>query len=340
MQANDPMEAAMEATYEILNTAAVSPLVNAFARDVLEGLSRSPKCIPSVHFYDAVGSRLFQQITELPEYYLTRCEQEILDTHGPQIVARVYPRPFRLVELGVGDGRKTETLLHHFLQAGLEFEYVPVDICRQTIAELSSALRRKFRDRPLLVRGMVAEYFDALRSLGRQNATRNFVLFLGSNIGNFTHPEARRFIGGVRQSLHAGDYALIGFDLKKDVETLCRAYNDSDGITRQFNLNLLDRINRELGGRFDRRLFMHYGDYNVRQGCMESWLISTEDQAVPIAALNRTFDFHAWEAVHVECSYKYDLAQIENLAASNGFSIRQHFFDGRRQFVDSLWQAE
>jgi L-histidine Nalpha-methyltransferase len=319
--------------------APISP-AERFGRDVLDGLSRSPKTIPSLYFYDAEGSRLFQRITELPEYYLTRCEQEILETHGPQIAADLDGEPFRLVELGVGDGRKTEILLHHLLERSVELEYVPVDICPQTIAELSGSLGHKFRHWPFEMRGMVAEYFDALRSLGQQRKMRTLVLFLGSNIGNFSHAEARRFLQRMRRSLQAGDRVLIGFDLKKNIEVLCRAYNDSEGVTRQFNLNLLQRINGELGGCFDRRRFLHYGSYNVRQHCMESWLVSTEDQQVHIAALERGFSFRAWEGIHVECSYKYDLVDIESLAETAGFSVGRHFFDRRRWFVDSLWLAQ
>ena len=131
----------------------------------------------------------------------------------------------------------------------------------------------------------------------------------------------------------------MGFDLKKDLDTLHRAYNDARGFTREFNLNLLDRLNRELGAHFDRRRFAHYGSYNVLQGCMESWLVSREEQEVPIDALQRTFAFRAWEGLHVERSHKYDLAEIEGLAAAAGFDVRQHFFDGASYFVDSLWRA-
>jgi uncharacterized SAM-dependent methyltransferase len=165
------------------------------------------------------------------------------------------------------------------------------------------------------------------------------VLFLGSSIGNFGHRQARRFLRGLRRSLKAGDFALIGFDLKKDLGTLQRAYDDAAGVTREFNLNLLDRINRELGGRFDRRRFDHHAAYNLRLGCMESWLVSRERQRVRVSGLERAFEFLAWEGIRVERSYKYDLEQIESLADAGGFRVCRHFFDSRRQFVDSLWEA-
>jgi L-histidine Nalpha-methyltransferase len=329
----------MQATYEVLDRSETQSGNQAFARDVLDGLSRTPKSIPSMYFYDAVGTRLFQRIMELEEYYPTRSEREILHAHAAEIAAPLSAGPFRLVELGVGDGRKTAVLLRHFLQAGLQFEYVPIDICRQAIIDATATLRRSLDGTPLRVRGIVAEYFDALAAFRRRGAARNLVLFLGSNIGNFTARESRRLLQSLRQALAAGDCLLLGFDLKKDLAVLHRAYNDAKGVTREFNLNLLDRLNRELGASFDRRRFGHYGSYNVEQGCMESWLVSLQEQEVPIRALGRAFAFRAWEGIHVERSHKYDLAQIESLAAATGFRVRQHFFDARRYFADSLWQA-
>jgi len=329
----------MQATYEILAAAAVEQRTGAFARDVLNGLSRSPKSIPSMYFYDAEGSRLFQRITELDEYYLTRCEQEILETHGSRIAEAIGERSFRLMELGVGDGRKTEVLLRQFLAAGLNLEYNPIDICRQTVLDVTSTLRRRLPHASLRMHGMVAEYFDALDMLRRNSGRRNLVLFLGSSIGNFAQHGTRRFLRGLRSSLNAGDFALLGFDLKKDLGVLHRAYNDSAGVTRAFNFNLLKRVNRELGGEFDLSRFTHHGAYNARQECMESWLVSTEEQHIPIGALGRSFSFRAWEGIRLECSYKYDLSTIADLAAGAGFRVRQNFLDSRGYFVNSLWQA-
>jgi len=329
----------MPATYEVLPHQGRATPAEAFARDVLAGLSATPKSIPACYFYDETGSRLFEQITALPEYYLTRCEREILETCREDLAREAGRGPFRLVELGAGDGHKTEVLLRHFLKGGLRFQYVPVDICRETVAALAAKLRETPDLAGLCAHGIVAEYFDALALLEKRNAHRNMVLFLGSNIGNFDPFDARQFLRGLRESLHPGDLALIGFDLKKDPGLLNLAYNDAEGITRAFNLNLLDRINRELGGRFDRRRFVHYGCYNVLHARMESWLVSTQAQEVEIRRLHRTFPFAAWEGIHVECSYKYDVAEIEAMAQSAGFCVRQHFFDRRKYFADSLWEA-
>lgn len=310
----------------------------AFAHDVFRGLSRSPKALPSKHFYDAEGSRLFQRITELDEYYLTRCEAEILETHAAEIGDAVFPGPLRVVELGAGDGRKTEILLRRLLGAGLRFQYVPIDICRRSVIDLTASFRRRF-DGSLRMRGVVAEYFDGLASLRWASHRPDLVLFLGSSVGNFTHAEAWQFFRRLRESLRPGDFVLVGFDLKKDLDILHRAYNDAQGVTRLFNLNLLERINRELGGEFDCTRFTHYGPYNLRESCMESWLVSLQTQEVPVHALGRSFAFQAWEGIRVERSHKYDLSQIESFASAAGFRVQKHFLDSRGWFVDSLWQS-
>jgi dimethylhistidine N-methyltransferase len=309
------------------------------ARDVLAGLSQRPKSIPSAWFYDQRGSALFQQITELDEYYLTRCEAEILQSHGPRLAELLSGDAWRIVELGAGDGRKTEVLLRSFLAAGLEFEYVPIDICPEAVHGLTRQLRRRFDKHDLRVRPIAAEYADAWRELRRAGSTRQLVLFLGSSIGNFSDSQARRFLINLCESLRPGDLALVGFDLKKDVRILQRAYDDAAGVTREFNFNLLARINRELGGHFDADRFVHHAAYNPAEGCMESWLISRQPQDVRIDALDRSFHFRAWEGMRLERSHKYDLTQIEAFAVSSGFQVCQHLLDVRGYFCDSLWEA-
>ncbi len=323
---------------EVIDGAAVqSATVSPFARDVIEGLSKSPKSIPSKHFYDDRGSRLFQEITQQPEYYLTRCELEILKTHGRRIAADCGPGPLRLIELGVGDGHKTAVLLGQLLERKADFEFTPIDICADAIDIARESLCRQMPDLTSRIRGVAAEYLDGLASLGDGGERRNVVLFLGSNIGNLAPPEARRFLRRLAASLTSGDLLFVGFDLKKDVATLEAAYNDAAGVTREFNFNLLDRINRELDGNFDRDRFAHYAPYNPRTGCMESWLISRTRQTVHFRAVDRRFDFDPWEGILVERSHKYSLDDIETLAAASGFVVREHFLDERRYFADSLW---
>lgn len=284
---------------------------------------------------------------DLKEYYPTRCELEILKNSAQEVVSPFIESPFRLLELGAGDGRKTARLLKYFLEWGLEFIYVPIDICEEAVAGLVEFLKRSFTDSALRVRGVVAEYFDALAWLSTEegmrhagNGMKNLVLFLGSNIGNFDDVGARRFLRHLWYYLNHNDYALIGFDLKKDISILEPAYNDARGVTREFNLNLLERINRELGADFDRTKFVHYSRYNVARGRMESWLVSMEAQTVSIPALEKTFQFGVGEGIHVENSYKYSTGEIEQLAAATGFVAENSFFDSRRYFTDSLWRVK
>jgi len=324
---------------ETLDCGPESSAISSFARDVLRGLAKSPKGLPSSYFYDARGSRLFQQITRLDEYYLTGCEREILRAHATDIARATGEQPFRLVEAGAGDGHKTEILLRELVRRGQTFEYSPIDICRPALVQLLDKLRRRFEPGSFRMHGLAGDYFDALRALQRRSSMRNLVLFLGSSIGNFTHAQATRFLKRLRRTLRPGDLTLIGFDLKKDPSVLQAAYDDSLGITREFNFNLLDRMNRELGADFDREKFEHRATYNAAEGCMQSFLVSRADQGVTIEAVDRRFQFAAGELLQVENSFKYDLPQIERFAAECGFRVRQHYFDRRHFFTDSLWEV-
>lgn len=315
----------------------VSESYEAFALDVQRGLSQAPKSLPSKYFYDEAGCKLFQRITELPEYYLTQCELEIFQSKKQEIAQLIGKRKFNLVELGAGDGRKTNILLEHFLKVGLDFRYVPLDICEAAVKRLVDGLNHHSTE--LTIEGLVADYCDGLRWLSNMNEHRNVVLFLGSSIGNFTHAEAQEFLYSLWNALEDGDFLLIGFDLKKDIQLLERAYNDSQDVTAQFNLNLLHRINRELGGNFKLELFQHYSTYNALSGAMESYLISRQEQLVSIEELNQSFDFKAWEPVHTEYSHKYLNSDIASLAEKTGFKIVAQLMDSKKYFVDSLWQV-
>jgi len=310
----------------------------AFARDVLIGLSATPKKIPSRYFYDAEGSLLFQKITELPEYYLTRCEFEIFENHKQSIAASMRNETFNLVELGPGDARKTRVLLEHFLQQNLDFHYVPIDISNSAQEGLVENMQSDFPK--LRVKGLVSEYFNALNWLKNLNHRKNLVLFLGSSIGNFNRESSRVFLHSLWNSLNADDCLLIGFDLKKDIELLLKAYNDSRGVTSEFNLNLLHRINRELGGNFDVNRFRHYASYNVFSGAMESYLVSKESQNVMIQEIGQSFSFDPWEPIHTEYSYKYLESDIAKLAEDTGFIPVEQFHDTARYFTDVLWRVQ
>jgi dimethylhistidine N-methyltransferase len=309
----------------------------AFARDVLHGLRRTPKAIPSRWFYDEAGSRLFQRIMDLPEYYLTACELEILTAQRERIARRIGPGRFTLVELGAGDGRKTTVLLRHFRERGMDFRYVPIDICEPALAQLVE------RCGPLLpgmeVEGLASEYFEGLAWLAARRRERSVVLFLGSNVGNFDAAETRGFLRSLWGALRDGDLALVGFDLRKDVALLMRAYDDAQGVTAAFNLNLLRRINRELGGAFRLECFEHRGAYDARSGAMESYLVSRARQRVAIEALGESFLFEAGEALHTERSQKYLPAGVRDLAAEAGFETVDELTDARGYFLDALWRV-
>lgn len=310
----------------------------AFALDVLKGLSETPKRLNSRWIYDAEGSRLFAEICNLDEYYPTRCETEILTKHAKAILETTGDGALDLVDLGAGDGRKTGIVIEQARAMQRDLQFVPIDISEAAMKELVEKMGAKYDGLP--IDGLVAEYFDGLHWLSRNNERSKLVLFLGSNIGNFNKPQARAFLRQLWDALNEGDYILIGFDLKKDIETLLWAYNDKSGTTAAFDLNLLARINRDLGGDFDLSQFRHFATYNVFSGAMESYLVSKTRQQVLIRELKQTFEFQPWEPVHTEYSYKYLDSDIMDLASSTGFTIVDRFYDSKHWFTDSLWRVE
>ena len=275
---------------------------------------------------------------ELPEYYLTDCEFDILSRQPQEFADLIHGESFNLVELGAGDGRKTSLLIAHFLQHQFDFFYVPIDISEGAMRTLTGLLDVKFP--ALETKGIIAEYFEGLKWLQANNQRRNMVLFLGSNLGNFNKAQSKSYLRSLWNTLNDGDYVVIGFDLKKDIELMLRAYNDSKGITREFNLNLLHRINRELGGTFDVSKFRHYATYDVFSGAMESYLVSLEQQNVFVEAIGQIFSFEAWEPIHTEFSYKYLESDIQELAENTGYEIVKQLYDSRHFFVDSIWRVK
>jgi len=312
------------------------PRYASFARDVLEGLTQSPKRLPSKYFYDEAGDRLFQEIMQMPEYYLTDSELEILETHKQSILELVNGEPFDIIELGAGDGFKTKVLLQHFLEQQADFCYRPVDISSNVLHHLESDLKERWPDLPY--QGLQGDYFHVLEEVNKKNGKKKIILFLGATIGNLTRERARGFLKRIGVNMHREDLLLVGFDLKKDPQVILDAYNDPAGITARFNLNLLSRINRELGGHFDLEAFKHWETYDPVSGATKSFLLSTCRQEVRIDAIDRSISFDAWEAINVELSQKYSLSEIETTAVSCGYEVIEHFFDSRHYFVDTLWQ--
>ncbi len=310
-------------------------MTNDFARHVAEGLSRTPKTLSSMYFYDTKGSQLFQQIMALPEYYPTRAEYGVFAAQGAALVAALSPPeatgPFSLVELGAGDGLKTKLLIKELLATGQDFSYVPVDISPSAIDGLRDSLKQEFP--PLRVEPLVADYGAALAALATRSG-RKAVLFLGSNIGNFDPAGRGAFLAQLAAPLAPADRLLVGFDLRKDPRRIRAAYDDAQGVTAAFNLNLLARLNRELGADFDLTHWQHYPEYDPTTGAMRSFLVSTRAQTVRIAALAQTFDFAAWETIHTENSLKFSPPQITQLAAEAGLRVAGFFTDADGDFAD------
>lgn len=304
------------------------------AQHVAMGLSKSPKTLSSKYFYDDAGSELFQQIMALPEYYPTRTEFGLLTTHRAAITAALRPasdEPFYLIELGAGDGLKTKILLRELLEQRANFSYVPVDISSGALDGLAASLRTELPS--LRVEPVVAEYTAALTLMATRPG-RKAVLFLGSNIGNFSPSDRREFLRALTQPLSPDDRLLIGFDLQKAPRLIRAAYDDAQGVTAAFNLNLLTRLNRELGGNFDLSHWQHYTDYDPIAGVVRSFLVSTRAQQVHLEALDQTVDFAAWEIIHTENSYKFTQLLIRQVATEAGLEVQNFFTDEQAYFAD------
>ncbi len=304
-----------------------------FAANVLNGLTAAPKRLSPKFLYDRVGSQLFEQISELPEYYPTRTERTILVDHASRIVESV-DETAELVELGSGSSAKTRLLIEAFLAGGRPLHYLPIDISRTMIIKSASVLLDLYPQ--LQITALVSDYSTALQSLGKRTRRPKLIIFLGSSIGNFEQPDAEAFLRQVRASMASHDRFLIGMDMVKPADILLAAYDDAQGVTARFNLNLLERINRELGGEFDLNAFHHEAIYNEETDCVELYLVSDREQRVPIARLDRTVAFAAGERIHTENSHKYSKEVIEAMAAMNGFQLQNAWYDGNEWFSLNL----
>jgi L-histidine N-alpha-methyltransferase len=302
-----------------------------FRSDVLAGLRARPRRLSSVYFYDETGSALFDEITRLPEYYLTRVEQEILETHVDRIIAPLLGDASVVVDLGAGDGSKTSILLERLHARGNDVRYAPVDV---SAAALWSAERRMQSQLPWLrVDPVHDDYRAGLQRVRAAAGDRKLlVLWLGSSIGNFTYDQAVSVLSGFASACAPTDTLLVGFDLLKNPRTILAAYDDSQGVTARFNINLLLRVNRELNGDFDPASFMHHATFSPDRGRMESYLLSTKHQRVTVAG--QAFEFDAWEPIHTEVSCKYSETQIASLLTAAGLESVETFSDDERRFAD------
>ncbi len=302
------------------------------------GLQSNKKYIASHFFYDSEGSRIFQKIMAMPEYYLTDCETEIFELHKQRIGDLFCSgcTSLDLVELGAGDGTKTRILLGYLLGSGINVRYLPVDISWEALHQLQTTMRSHLPEIDLYPQH--GDYFDMIRKMAGRNHSRKVILFLGSNLGNFDRSRRISFLSQLRDAMSEGDLLFLGLDLKKDPGVIRRAYDDPHGLTREFNLNLLRRMNRELGADFDPDHFMHVPIYHPGSGTAESYLVSTLEQSVRFSATEETIRFGKWEAVHTEMSQKFNREMIREMAAETGFSILHSFTDQRNYFLNSLWK--
>ena len=308
-----------------------------FLADVLSDLGQFPKRLSSKYFYDETGDKLFQQIMNCDEYYPTDCELEIFKNRTAELAVAINKgsTAFDLIELGAGDATKSGFLLSTLAEAGTDYTYIPIDISGSMIDFLEQSLPERIPG--LKVTGLNGDYFDMLGQAYTLSSRRKVILFLGGNLGNMPVPEAYEFCKKLHASMQPGDLLLLGFDLKKNPHIIRAAYNDKEGLTRDFNLNLLKRINRELDGDFDVTQFQHYPSYDPATGSCKSYLISLADQEVKISGT--AFSFERDEFIDMEISQKYSIIETDHMAAQSGFAPVRHFLDSRKWFLDTIWEV-
>ena len=301
---------------------------SAMAREVREGLSAMPKRLPAKLFYDEAGSALFEQITELPEYYLTRTERAIFEDYAARILEAAGPS-LTLVELGAGTASKTRILIEELLQRQTRALFYPIDVSPSALNEAVRQMATQFPQ--LRVSPIVADYTGGVPALSRISG-RKLVLYIGSSIGNFEPSQAVGILRRIRRSLRAGDALLLGTDLAKSSKILVPAYDDAQGVTAQFNKNMLVRLNRELDADFDLGAFRHVAVWNKRCSRMEMYLESTVKQSVFLPALDLDVPFEEGERLHTENSYKYTEEMVNTIVHESGFTLEKTWADSKGWF--------
>jgi L-histidine N-alpha-methyltransferase len=318
----------------LLYRAPVVEQTETFADDVRAGLGAAQKHLSPKYFYDALGSALFEAITQLPEYYLTRMETEILQCFAGEMLGAL-DGPVELVEFGSGSAQKTRILIGEALERQTRVEYHPIDISGTALVQSVSALVTEYAR--LHVTAYASDYFEVLTSARLRTSKRVLALFLGSNVGNYEPERAEALLSAMSASFKPGDGLLLGTDLKKDAAILEHAYNDPTGVTAAFDKNLLGRINRELGGHFDLDAFEHVARYDARRGAVDSFLVSQRGQIVAIDALESSVGFRTAESIHTESSYKFARADLASLAARSGFRVLRSWTDPLERYAVSLF---
>lgn len=295
--------------------------------EMLEGLLTNQKFISSKFLYDEEGTRLFEEITKLDEYYITRCEKEILYHNAEAFINLASNERFNLIELGPGDGSKAGLLIAAFLRAKKNFDYHGIDISPQALKRLSHNLKQKFPS--LNLHTVLADYAPGIGLISAQQKSQNIVLFLGSSIGNLLPPDGSSFMQNLASQIKEEDYLIVGFDLKKEERVLWRAYNDTKGLTADFNLNLLNRLNNEFGANFNLNNFKHFEIYNPELSAMESYLISNQDQTIHFDDGNIDISFGTNEMIHTEYSFKYNKKTILDLIKNTNLAPEHFLYDSK-----------
>lgn len=309
-------------------------LLAEFARDVKEGLGSRRKHLKPKYFYDRAGSQLYEEICRQPEYYLRRTEEGILRKRVPEILA-MCDTDISMVELGSGSSSKTRILLRYILTRQKQLYYFPIDIS-PTLQETVQRLSNDFPN--IRTIAINSDYYVGIKKINELIAVKDLssdgklILFLGSSIGNFEPRERVSFLRSIRDGMERKDVLLVGFDLQKEREILEAAYNDRADVTAKFNLNLLTRINRVLGGEFDLKNFSHRAFYNETEQRMEMHLLSETPQDVRVSHIGQTYRFEKGETIHTENSYKYTPDQIRVIAEDGGFKVKRNFLDEKNWF--------
>ncbi len=336
-QRRSPVRAAENSKRLTLISLADAKSSDGLEEAVRQGLSRESKTLPCRYFYDEVGSEIFEQICDLPEYYLTRAEHEILRDRAPEI-AGWFEGPTTVVELGSGSSTKTRVLIEAFLKRHGALKYVPLDISKTMLEESAKAL---LGDYPALeIFAIAAEYGRGLARIREEEQSRKLIVFLGSSIGNFRREDAASFLREVRATMRPDDRLLLGIDLRKSADVLENAYDDAAGVTARFNKNILSRINTELAGDFELDEFAHQAVVNEEVGRVEMHLVSRRSQQVRLDALDLDITFDEHESIHTENSYKYSPGEIDELAASADLRRVAQWLDTKQQFSLSLFAPE
>jgi len=322
----------------MLTQAVVTASIAGFAADVRAGLGKpGQKELPSKYLYDPLGSKLFEAICELPEYGVTRADERLLQAHAREIALRV-PGDLMVCELGSGSGRKTRYILEalarrrHIRYFPIEISTVALAVCQRELSDIDS----------LAIVGLEREYLDGLLEVAarREDDQRILVLFLGGTLGNFSDPADTGFLREIRLIMRAGDGLLLGTDLAKPVGQLVAAYDDALGVTGAFNLNLLTRINRELGADFDLRQFRHRAIFNSATNSIEMHLESQCAQTISVSGAQLTVDVKSGETIWTENSHKYSIREVAQKARAAGFLLEAQWIDREWPFAESLLVAD